>query len=91
VPDFKLGKLVNWLGVPSQFRSGSTVVGCHNAGNDAAYTMMALLIMAVNWEHIRSPGYGEKSEIVPEHGVKPERERESWLYRLGQIWQRMVS
>lgn len=48
----KLGKLVNWLGVHPQYRHNDTIIGCHNAGNDAAYTMMALLMFAVRWEHV---------------------------------------
>lgn len=48
----KLGKLVNWLGVHPQYRHNDTIIGCHNAGNDAAYTMMALLMYAVRWEEI---------------------------------------
>ena len=61
VPAKRLGNLVNWLGVHPQFRRGSSVIGWHNAGNDAAYTMMALLMLAVNWGHVVRPGYGVKS------------------------------
>jgi hypothetical protein len=53
IPSAKLGRLASWLGIPEQYRqdNGSSI-GCHNAGNDAAYTMMALLIYAVRWESI---------------------------------------
>lgn len=53
IPSAKLGRLASWLGIPKQYRqdNGSSI-GCHNAGNDAAYTMMALLIFAVRWESI---------------------------------------
>jgi len=48
----KLGKLVNWLGIHHQYQQDGSSIGCHNAGNDAAYTMMALLIYAVRWESL---------------------------------------
>jgi hypothetical protein len=53
IPSARLGRLASWLGIPQQYRqdNGSSI-GCHNAGNDAAYTMMALLIYAVRWESI---------------------------------------
>jgi hypothetical protein len=53
VPSAELGRLASWLGIPQKYRkdNGSSI-GCHNAGNDAAYTMMALLIYAVRWESI---------------------------------------
>lgn len=47
-----LGWLVNWLGVHPQYRQFDSVIGCHNAGNDAAYAMMALLMYAIRWEKI---------------------------------------
>lgn len=60
----KLGKLVNWLGVHPQYRHDDSIIGCHNAGNDAAYTMMALLLYAVRWEEI-VPG-----KVEPEPSVQ---------------------
>lgn len=53
VPSAELGRLASWLGIPQKYRkdNGSSI-GCHNAGNDAAYTMMALLIYAVRWESV---------------------------------------
>lgn len=55
----RLGWLVNWLGVHPRYRRYNAVIGCHNAGNDAAYTMMALLMYAIRWDQI-VPG-----KIVP--------------------------
>lgn len=69
IPEFSLSSLLNWLGVPLQYRRGAQVAGWHNAGNDAAYTMMAALIMAVNWEHIIKPGYGALSGFVQKRSV----------------------
>lgn len=48
----KLGQMVNWLGLDHQYRLLYGAKACHNAGNDAAYTMMALLLYAVRWEQI---------------------------------------
>ena len=66
----QLGWLVNWLGVHPRYRRFDSVVNCHNAGNDAAYAMMALLMYAIRWE-----------EIVPSNAVllpheKPVRQSE---------------
>jgi len=48
----ELGRLVNRLGVHPRYRHFESVIGCHNAGNDAAYAMMALLMYAISWEKI---------------------------------------
>lgn len=48
----KLGELVNRIGVHPQYEDRDTVFGVHNAGNDTAYTMMALLLYAVRWEQL---------------------------------------
>lgn len=48
----RLGRLVNWLGVHPQYRHNETIMGTHNAGNDSAYSMMALLLFAARWEQI---------------------------------------
>lgn len=66
----RLGKLVNWLGVHPQYRHNDSIIGVHNAGNDAAYTLMALLMYAVRWEHI-VPG-----EIVPHSPEELTRQRQ---------------
>lgn len=48
----ELGRLVNRLGAHPRYRHFESVIGCHNAGNDAAYAMMALLMYAICWEEI---------------------------------------
>jgi hypothetical protein len=52
----KLGRVVNWLGAHPQYKHNDSVIGTHNAGNDAAYTMMALLMYAVRWEQVVPSG-----------------------------------
>lgn len=49
VPHRKLGQLVQWLGQRD-------VKGLHNAGNDAAYTMIAVLLFAVRWPELAERG-----------------------------------
>lgn len=63
-----LGWLVNWLGVHRRYRCFGSVKGCDNAGNDAAYTMMALLKFALRWDRIVS------RRKVPLHREKDERQ-----------------
>jgi hypothetical protein len=72
----RLGWLVNWLGVHPRYRRYNAVIGCHNAGNDAAYTMMALLMYAIRWDQI-VPG-----KIVPllDEEIKQQRELSSRPY-----------
>ena len=51
----QLGPLVTFLGVDPRFidpNDPGNVMGTHNASNDAAYTMMALLFYAVRWKQI---------------------------------------
>ena len=48
----ELGRLVNRLGVHPRYQHFESVIGRHNAGNDAAYAMMALLMYAIHWEEI---------------------------------------
>lgn len=49
----KLGYMAKRLGVdPKYWDAGSSVLGVHNAVNDAAYTMMLLLLYAVRWAEI---------------------------------------
>jgi hypothetical protein len=63
IPSAELGRLASWLGIPRQYRNNNgSSIGCHNAGNDAAYTMMALLIYAVRWESII---FGRKVLLPP--------------------------
>jgi len=63
VTSSRLGKLVCWLGIPEQYQQDGLCIGWHNAGNDAAYTMMALLIYAVHYERIIT---GKAVPISPE-------------------------
>lgn len=60
-----LGWLVKWLSVQRRYRRFGSVKGCHNAGNDAAYTMMALLMFALWWDR-----------IVPRRKVSPHHEKD---------------
>lgn len=48
----RLGHLARRLEVDSTYWHGETVRGIHNASNDAAYTMMVLLLFAVRWPHL---------------------------------------
>lgn len=70
-----LGWLVNWLGVQRRYRSFGSVKGCHNAGNDAAYTMTAILMFALRWDKIvpcrKVPFHREKDEQQEKLPSKP--------------------
>ncbi|KAK3673151.1 hypothetical protein LTR78_006991 [Recurvomyces mirabilis] len=50
----KLGRVVRSLGADAVYHDPKkrTIVGWHNASNDAAYSMMALLLYAVRWDKI---------------------------------------
>ena len=48
----RLGPLAQTLGVDSAYWLGRGVRGTHNAGNDAAYTMMVMLLFAVRWNDL---------------------------------------
>ncbi|TKA27543.1 hypothetical protein B0A50_04373 [Salinomyces thailandicus] len=53
----KLGSVVRYLGVDPQYfipdaEGSQTVVGTHNASNDAAYTMMALCLFGLQWKRV---------------------------------------
>lgn len=51
----RLGPLVRCLGVDPRYvekEARRTVVGAHNASNDAAYTIMALLFFATRWDEL---------------------------------------
>ena len=54
LPNSQLGPLAQRLGVDSRFRTGNTVLGTHNASNDAAYAMMVMLLFAVRWNELPS-------------------------------------
>ena len=73
MPGKKLGQLAYWLGVdekykrPASYREpAGSVVGTHNAGNDATYTMMVLLLFAVRWPVITCPRRAVSSVIGPQ-------------------------
>jgi len=53
-PSGKLGQVVRSLGVDPKYVGTETdsVIGTHNASNDAAYTMMALLLYAIKWDDL---------------------------------------
>lgn len=44
-----LGRLARSLGVDARYWAGQSVVGTHNASNDASYTMMVMLLLVVRW------------------------------------------
>ncbi|KAK4569555.1 hypothetical protein LTR86_003318 [Recurvomyces mirabilis] len=50
----KLGRVVRSLGADAAYHDPKkhTIIGWHNASNDAAYSMMALLLYAVRWDKI---------------------------------------
>ncbi|KAK5128711.1 hypothetical protein LTR85_000044 [Meristemomyces frigidus] len=58
IPSARLGPLVKQLGVDPRYLSHNRtiVLGTHNASNDAAYTMMALLSLATQWDELLQPG-----------------------------------
>ena len=74
-----LGFLVNWLGVHRRYQLYNSVKGCHNAGNDAAYTMMALLMYAIRWEKIVSGKREPRHEKSKPQRELPSRSHESTL------------
>jgi len=48
----QLGHLARTLHVDPRYWTDSGVRGTHNASNDAAYTLMVLLLLAVRWEEL---------------------------------------
>ncbi|KAK5115084.1 hypothetical protein LTR62_001781 [Meristemomyces frigidus] len=56
IPSGKLGYIAKFLGVDPVYwdTAKQSVRGTHNANNDAAYTMMALLLYAVRWKEVIS-------------------------------------
>lgn len=58
-PCGRLGHLARRLEVDPAYWHGDTVRGIHNASNDAAYTMMVMLLFAVRWprlpEELKTP------------------------------------
>ena len=81
MPGKKLGQLAHWLGVeekykrPASYREpAGSVIGTHNAGNDATYTMMVLVLFAVRWPEITSP----RRAISSMAGRQAEPSSRSW-------------
>ncbi|CAK3885785.1 hypothetical protein DOTSEDRAFT_76908 [Lecanosticta acicola] len=56
LPALNLSAMVRALGIEEKYWNGGGIVGWHNASNDAAYTMAALLLFAVRWEDIIDTG-----------------------------------
>jgi hypothetical protein len=55
IPRARLGSVVRRIGSdPLYHAPADKVKGVHNAGNDAAYTLMALLLYAKGWEDVLS-------------------------------------
>lgn len=90
-----LGVLAQRLGVDAQYWSGSTVRGVHNASNDAAYTMMVMLLFAVRWDELPTalmslpsgfPAPVQARQVVPREKTQGRlsfsvRERWNWQLR----------
>ncbi|KAK3617408.1 hypothetical protein LTR56_025317, partial [Elasticomyces elasticus] len=74
LPSAQLGHVARALGVDPQYWDGSTVKGTHNASNDAAYTMMVLLLHAVRGDDLVKAG---RLEEVP---VREPRRGAGWKY-----------
>ncbi|KAK3116527.1 hypothetical protein LTR53_003015 [Teratosphaeriaceae sp. CCFEE 6253] len=56
LPGARLGLVARVLGVDPKYWDGTSVVGTHNASNDAAYTMMVLLLHAIKAESLEKEG-----------------------------------
>ena len=59
LPTAKLGWVTRYLGVDPQYVDPNvpgTVIGTHNASNDAAYTMMALCFYGLRWNELSHGG-----------------------------------
>ncbi|KAK5682347.1 hypothetical protein LTS10_005474 [Elasticomyces elasticus] len=83
LPSAQLGHVARALGVDPQYWDGSTVKGTHNASNDAAYTMMVLLLHAVRGDDLVKAGGLEQvpvEEPRPGAGWKylPARRKRGW-------------
>lgn len=70
----KLAAIAYRLGIEKKYRStkhdgsvdgvGARLVGVHNAGNDAAYALMALLLFGLRWQDVVKRETGGKVEIA---------------------------
>ncbi|PPJ50030.1 hypothetical protein CBER1_06799 [Cercospora berteroae] len=71
---FKLAAIAYRLGIEKKYRLtkddgsvagvGAKLVGVHNAGNDAAYALMALLLFGLRWQDVVKREVGGKVEIA---------------------------
>ncbi|KAK1053205.1 hypothetical protein LTR74_016350 [Friedmanniomyces endolithicus] len=92
-PSAKLGFVARLIGVDPEYWEGSSVIGAHNASNDAAYTMMVLLLHAIRGESLVKQGTLE--DAPAEHGpvvyrsvMPPQKKSKGWskvLVRLGAV------
>ncbi|EMC94574.1 hypothetical protein BAUCODRAFT_158151 [Baudoinia panamericana UAMH 10762] len=81
LPSARLGPVARWLGVDPRYHNPLKldVRGVHNASNDAAYTMMVLLLYALKWHEIlqgTAPRQRSAAAVYPprplnEPGVSP--------------------
>ncbi|KAK5698458.1 hypothetical protein LTR17_023633 [Elasticomyces elasticus] len=83
LPSAQLGHVARALGVDPQYWDGSTVKGTHNASNDAAYTMMVLLLHAVRGDDLVKAGGLEQVPVERPRRVAgwnylPARRKSGW-------------
>ncbi|KAK3620405.1 hypothetical protein LTR56_023428 [Elasticomyces elasticus] len=83
LPSAQLGHVARALGVDPQYWDGSTVKGTHNASNDAAYTMMVLLLHAVRGDDLVKTGGLEQVPVEEPRRVAgwkylPARRKSGW-------------
>ncbi|KAK0255359.1 hypothetical protein LTS09_009747 [Friedmanniomyces endolithicus] len=92
-PSAKLGFVARLIGVDPEYWEGSSVIGAHNASNDAAYTMMVLLLHAIRGESLVKPGAledapAESGPVVYRSIRPPQKKAKGWsklLVRLGAV------
>lgn len=68
MPSGRLGMVVRQLGVDPQYvdPTSNSVIGTHNASNDAAYTMMVLLLYVLKWDELAVLEPTRLAEAKPE-------------------------
>ncbi|KAK0936692.1 hypothetical protein LTR29_011745 [Friedmanniomyces endolithicus] len=92
-PSAKLGFVARLIGVDPEYWEGSSVIGAHNASNDAAYTMMVLLLHAIRGESLVKQGAledapAENEPVVYRSVMPPQKKSKGWrkvLVRLGAV------
>ncbi|KAK0873466.1 hypothetical protein LTR87_011969 [Friedmanniomyces endolithicus] len=92
-PSAKLGFVARLIGVDPEYWEGSSVIGAHNASNDAAYTMMVLLLHAIRGESLVKQGAledapAENGPVVYRSVMLPQKKSKGWskaLVRLGAV------